>query len=60
VVERSDDRHGLALRGSRGVSAGRRAFVEFSYYRNDSNIDNYDYRRGQLLVGIEFALEKAR
>jgi tetratricopeptide (TPR) repeat protein len=60
VLVRRDDRHGLALRGSRGVGAGRRAFVEYSYYRNDSSIDDYDYRRGQLLVGIEVALEEAR
>jgi hypothetical protein len=60
VDARRDDRYGLALRGSRGVGAGRRAFVEYSYYRNDSSIDDYDYRRGQLLVGIEVALEQAR
>jgi tetratricopeptide (TPR) repeat protein len=60
VDARRDDRHGLALRGSRGVGAGRRAFVEYSYYRNDSSIDGYDYRRGQLLVGVEVALEQAR
>jgi tetratricopeptide (TPR) repeat protein len=57
---RRDDRHGLALRGSRALGTGRRAFVEYSYYRNDSSIDFYDYRRGQLLVGIELALEGAR
>jgi tetratricopeptide (TPR) repeat protein len=60
VDARRDDRYGLALRASRGVSTGRRAFVEYSYYRNDSSIDDYDYRRGQLLVGIEVALEQAR
>jgi hypothetical protein len=60
VVDRADDRYGLALRGSRGVSAGRRAFLEYSYYRNDSSIDDYDYRRSQLMLGIEIALEKPR
>lgn len=60
VVVRSDDRYGFALRCSRGVGAGRRAFVEFSDYRSDSTIDSYDYRRGQLLVGIEFAPREAR
>ena len=57
---RADDRYGLALRGSRGVSAGRRAFADYSYYRSDSSIDAYDYRRSQLMVGIEIALEKPR
>jgi tetratricopeptide (TPR) repeat protein len=60
VVARRDDRYGLALRASRGVSAGRRAFLEYSYYRNDSSIDDYDYRRSQLMVGIEIALDKPR
>lgn len=60
VVEREDDRASLALRGSRGAGAGRRVFVEFSYYRNDSSLEEYDYRRGQLLAGIEFDLEQAR
>ncbi|HZN86614.1 MAG TPA: tetratricopeptide repeat protein [Burkholderiales bacterium] len=59
VVERTDDRTSVALRGSRGAGAGRRVFVEFSYYRNASSIDQYDYRRGQLLAGIELDLEKA-
>jgi tetratricopeptide (TPR) repeat protein len=60
VDARRDDRYGLALRGSRGVSTGRRAFLEYSYYRNDSSIDDYDYRRSQLMLGIEIALEKPR
>lgn len=60
VVERKDDRYGLALRASRGVGAGRRAFVDYSYYRSDSSIDDYDYRRSQLMLGIEIALEKSR
>jgi tetratricopeptide (TPR) repeat protein len=60
VVDRADDRYGLALRGSRGVSTGRRAFLEYSYYRNDSSIDGYGYRRSQLMLGIEIALEKPR
>jgi len=60
VVERTDDRYGFALRGSRGAGAARRAFVEYSYYRSDSSIDGFDYRRGQLLVGMEVALEGAR
>jgi len=40
VVERTDDRWGMVVRGSRSVSAGRRLFVELSSYRNDSSIDD--------------------
>lgn len=60
VVVRKDDRYAFALRGSRGAGAGRRVFLEFSYYRNDSNLGEYDYRRGQLLAGLEFALGEGR
>ena len=60
MVARTDDRYALALRGSRGAGAGRRAFIEISYYRNASSIDEYDYRRSQLLAGVEFALREAR
>jgi tetratricopeptide (TPR) repeat protein len=60
VLERTDERYAFALRGSRGAGGGRRTFVEFSYYRNDSSVDEYRYRRGQLFAGIEFALDKAR
>lgn len=58
VVERRDERTSFALRGSRDVGERRRAFVEFSYYRNQSSIDLYDYRRSQLLAGVEFVLER--
>ncbi|MEX2198765.1 MAG: tetratricopeptide repeat protein [Burkholderiales bacterium] len=57
---RRDDRYGLALRASRDAGAGRRAFVDYSYYRNESSIDDYDYRRSQLMLGLEIALEKSR
>lgn len=60
VLARRDERHGLALRASRDAGAGRRAFVDYSYYRSDSSIDDYDYRRSQLMLGIEIALEKSR
>jgi hypothetical protein len=56
VVEREDERTSFVLRGSREAGAGRRAFVELSAYRNDSSIDDYDYRRRQLLLGIEWML----
>lgn len=56
VVTRVDDRYAFALRASRGLGDRRRAFAEYSHYRNDSSIDSYDYRRGQLLFGIEVTL----
>lgn len=59
-LARRDERRGLALRASRDAGAGRRAFVDYSYYRNESSIDAYDYRRSQLMLGIEIALEKSR
>lgn len=59
VVARRDDRYGLALRGSRAAGGKHRTFVEFSYYRNESSVDFFDYRRGQLQFGVELALEEA-
>jgi hypothetical protein len=60
VDARRDDRYGFALRASRGLSSARRAFVDYSYYRSDSSIDGYDYRRSQLMLGIEIALDQPR
>ncbi len=57
-VTRKDDRYGFALRATRRLTAPWRAFVDYSYYRNDSNLDIYAYSRYQLMVGIEAALEK--
>jgi tetratricopeptide (TPR) repeat protein len=57
-VTRKDDRYGFALRANRRLTAPWRAFVDASYYRNQSNLDPYDYGRFQLMVGIEAALEK--
>ena len=57
-VTRKDDRYGIALRANRRLSAAWRAFVDYSYYRNESNLDTYDYSRYQVMVGIEAALEK--
>ena len=59
VLARRDRRHGLALHASRDAGARRRAFVDYSYYRNDSSITGYDYRRSQLMLGLEIALDKA-
>ncbi len=57
-VKRKDDRFGFALRASRRLAPLWRAFVDYSYYRNQSNLDTYDYGRQQLMVGVEAALEK--
>jgi hypothetical protein len=57
-VRRKDDRYGFALRASRSLSAPWRAFVDTGYYRNESNLDTYDYGRYQLMVGIEAVLGK--
>lgn len=55
VVTREDDRYGIDLRASRRLTAQRRVFIEYSYYRNNSNLDAYDYNRHQVLAGIEAA-----
>ena len=57
-VTRKDDRYGFALRAKRRLTALWRAFVDCSYYRNESNLDTYDYSRNQLMVGIEAVLGK--
>ncbi len=57
-VTRKDDRYGFALRANRRLTPLWRAFVDYSYYRNQSNLDTYDYSRHQLMAGIEAALEK--
>jgi tetratricopeptide (TPR) repeat protein len=57
-VTRKDQRYGFALRANRRLTALWRAFVDTSYYRNEWNLDTYDYGRYQVMVGIEAALEK--
>ena len=57
-VTRKDDRFGFALRANRRLSPPWRVFIDYSYYRNESNLDTYDYSRHQLMAGIEAALEK--
>jgi len=57
-VTRKDQRYGFALRANRRLSAPWRVFIDYSYYRNESNLDTYDYSRHQLLAGIEAVLEK--
>ncbi len=57
-VTRKDQRYGFALRANRSLTPLWRAFVDYSYYRNQSNLDTFDYSRQQLMAGIEAALEK--
>ena len=57
-VTRRDERYGFALRAHRRTTAAWRVFIDYSYYRNESNLDTYDYNRHQLMAGIEAALEK--
>ena len=57
-VTRKDRRYGFALRANRRLTAPWGVFIDYSYYRNDSNLDTYDYSRQQLMAGIEATLEK--
>jgi tetratricopeptide (TPR) repeat protein len=57
-VTRRDRRYGFALRADRRLASPWRFFVDYSYYRNESNLDTYDYGRQQLMAGIEAFLEK--
>ena len=57
-VTRKDRRYGFALRANRRLTAPWGVFIDYSYYRNDSNLDTYDYSRHQLMAGIEATLEK--
>jgi len=57
-VTRKDRRYGFALRANRRLTAPWGVFIDYSYYRNDSNLNTYDYSRQQLMAGIEATLEK--
>jgi tetratricopeptide (TPR) repeat protein len=57
-VRREEDRTLAAIRVSRPLGSLWRVFADYSYYRNESTLDTYDYRRGQFLAGVEAALEK--
>jgi len=58
AVTRHDDRYGISARADRRVSPLWRVFADYSYYRNVSNLDPYDYSRHQLMAGVEAVLEK--
>jgi Tfp pilus assembly protein PilF len=57
-VEREDRRYGILVHAYRRLGGPWRAFADYSYYRNDSTIDTYDYRRYQVLAGVEIVFEK--
>jgi hypothetical protein len=57
-VRREEDRGLAAVRVSRSLGTHWRVFADYSYTRNQSTLDIYDYRRGQFLAGVEAALEK--
>jgi len=57
-VTRRDRRYGFGLRADRRLTAPWRLFIDYSCYRNQSNLDTYDYSRQQLMAGIEASLEK--
>ena len=57
-VTRKDRRYGFALHANRRLTAPWGVFIDYSYYRNGSNLDTYDYSRQQLIAGIEATLEK--
>jgi len=58
VIKREDERFGIAARAQRRLSGPWRVFIDYSYYRNDSTIDTYDYTRHQVLAGVEIVIEK--
>lgn len=57
-AKREDKRLGVELRGYRRLAGPWRVFADYSYYRNDSTIDTYDYSRYQVLAGIELVFER--
>jgi hypothetical protein len=59
-ITREDNRYGVAMRAyrNRRLSNLWRVFIDYSYYRNESNLSAYDYSRHQLMAGIEATLDK--
>jgi tetratricopeptide (TPR) repeat protein len=57
-ITREDKRFGIAARAYRSLSGPWRVFADYSYYRNESTIDIYDYGRYQVLAGVEVVLQK--
>jgi len=57
-ITREDKRFGIAARAYRVMAGPWRVFADYSYYRNESTIDIYDYSRYQVLAGVEIVLQK--
>lgn len=51
-VTREDTGYSVFARASRRWTGVWRLFIDYSYYRNNSNLDAYDYHRHQFLTGI--------
>ena len=56
AIDRRDDRYGIAARVDRRLDTRWRAFLDYSYYRNKSTLDTYDYVRQQVMAGVEVEL----
>lgn len=56
VVTREDDRLGVGLRAARAATSAWRPFLDYAYYRNESNVHTHDYNRHQVMLGVELAL----
>lgn len=52
-LTRKDDLVGAGARASRRVNGAWRLFTDYSYYRNDSSLASYDYKRHLLTLGAE-------
>ncbi len=52
-VTREDISYGVWARASRRWTDVWWPFIDYSYYRNNSSLNTYDYHRNQLLTGIE-------
>jgi tetratricopeptide (TPR) repeat protein len=52
-VTREDVSYNVYARASRRWTGAWRLFIDYSYYRNSSNLDAYDYNRHQILAGTE-------
>jgi tetratricopeptide (TPR) repeat protein len=54
-ITRKDTRYGALVRASRRWTGIWQLFIDYSYYRNSSNLDAYGYTRHQVLAGTEAA-----
>ena len=52
-VTREDTSYGVYARAVRRWTGAWSLFIDYSYYRNNSNLDAYDYHRYQFMTGTE-------